>query len=82
LLYFNIFLDLLVSFLTLILSSGNPAWGGTDSIYNPYYANYIGGIRNNGGDVIVSFGGAGGECFGTSVLGLGLGLGRVFKLIF
>lgn len=38
--------------------SGNPLWGGSESIYNPFYSNYIGGIRANGGDVIVSFGGA------------------------
>jgi hypothetical protein len=39
---------------------GNPAWGGWDSIDNPFYSNYIGGIRSDGGDVIISFGGASG----------------------
>jgi Glycosyl hydrolases family 18 len=39
-------------------SKGQPSWNGYDSIYNPFYKNFIGSIRAAGGDVIVSFGGA------------------------
>jgi hypothetical protein len=49
-------------------SNGNPAWGGSDSISNPWYSNYIGNIRAAGGDVIISFGGAAGK-FASLTLG-------------
>jgi chitinase len=41
-------------------NSGNPAWGGVTAINDNYYLTEINGIRDKGGDVIVSFGGANG----------------------
>ena len=37
--------------------NGNPSWGGSESIRNSFYSNFIGNVRAKGGDVIVSFGG-------------------------
>ncbi|KAJ3270596.1 hypothetical protein HDV01_007692 [Terramyces sp. JEL0728] len=41
-------------------TSGNPAWGGIVDIKQLFYLDKITTLRNNGGDVIISFGGASG----------------------
>jgi chitinase len=41
--------------------SNNPAWYGRIPMADNFYTNQIGAIRNRGGDVIVSFGGEGGQ---------------------
>lgn len=47
--------------LAFILSNGGkPAWGGITPYNNGFYKDEISKIRQNGGDVIVSFGGANG----------------------
>ena len=47
--------------LAFILSNGgNPAWGGVTAYNDGFYKDEISQIRQNGGDVIVSFGGANG----------------------
>src|SRR3954463_8913165 len=50
--------------------SGNPTWGGTgNSVASGYYASQINSLRASGGDVIFSFGGAGGtELAGTTTV--------------
>jgi chitinase len=42
--------------------SGSPTWGGTgQSVASGYYSSQINSIRSSGGDVVFSFGGAGGQ---------------------
>jgi hypothetical protein len=40
--------------------NGNPAWSGYDSLSDDFYSDYVNNIRNQGGDIIISFGGAAG----------------------
>jgi len=42
-------------------TAGNPAWGGITPYSSGFYLDVIGRVRANGGDVIVSFGGANGQ---------------------
>jgi hypothetical protein len=42
-------------------SSTNPSWGGVYSMSDNFYLTEVNNIRSNGGDVIVSFGGAAGQ---------------------
>ena len=41
--------------------SNNPAWDGCTAMTEKFYTNQIAAIRSRGGDVIVSFGGEGGQ---------------------
>jgi hypothetical protein len=41
--------------------NGNPAWSGYDPLTDTFYSDYVNNIRNQGGDVIISFGGAAGN---------------------
>ena len=53
--------------LAFILSDGgcNPAWDGSGSLQGSAIVNRINAIRNAGGDVVVSFGGAAGKKLGN-----------------
>src|SRR5207302_4944209 len=54
--------------LAFILAKGgcNPAWDGSGSLTGSAIVNRINAIRNAGGDVVVSFGGAAGTKLGNS----------------
>jgi chitinase len=40
--------------------NGNPSWNGHESTEDPFFSTYIKKIKSQGGDVVVSFGGASG----------------------
>src|SRR5437868_9457755 len=54
--------------LAFILAKGgcNPAWDGSGSLTGSAIVNRVNAIRNAGGDVVVSFGGAAGTKLGNS----------------
>lgn len=45
--------------------SGNPAWGSSVALSQKFYLNTVKALRANGGDVIISFGGAIGQELGV-----------------
>lgn len=47
---------------------GNPSWGGSTPLSQNLYADEVSNIRSNGGDVIISFGGAAGSELAISPL--------------